>query len=61
MVGKWTLDVHHLDHDKENNEPENLMTLCKNCHASYHGLEHEYGDSEVAWSVLKKFIKALLN
>jgi hypothetical protein len=26
------LDVHHIDGDRFNNEPENLITLCKECH-----------------------------
>ena len=26
------LDVHHIDYDKQNNNPENLTTLCKSCH-----------------------------
>jgi hypothetical protein len=25
--------VHHIDYDKHNNTSENLITLCKNCHA----------------------------
>lgn len=27
------LDVDHIDGDKTNNDPSNLVTLCKNCHA----------------------------
>ncbi len=26
------LDVHHVDGDKSNNDPTNLVTLCKKCH-----------------------------
>lgn len=26
------LEVHHIDYDKKNNNPENLITLCLNCH-----------------------------
>jgi 5-methylcytosine-specific restriction endonuclease McrA len=26
------LDVHHKDHNHNNNEPTNLQTLCANCH-----------------------------
>lgn len=26
------LDVDHIDGDKKNNSPENLQTLCANCH-----------------------------
>ena len=25
-------DVHHIDYDKKNNVPENLITLCQSCH-----------------------------
>lgn len=27
------LDIHHIDYDKINNIPENLVTLCRSCHA----------------------------
>ena len=30
------LEVHHKDRDRTNNDPENLVVLCKNCH----GWEH---------------------
>ena len=26
------LDVHHIDYDKDNCEPSNLITLCRKCH-----------------------------
>lgn len=26
------LDVHHIDYDKNNSNPNNLITLCKSCH-----------------------------
>lgn len=29
----WKLDVHHIDYDKTNNNPENLICLCRSCHA----------------------------
>src|SRR6266550_1414903 len=31
------LDVHHIDYDKEHNEPLNLITLCRWCHGKMHG------------------------
>lgn len=31
------LDIHHIDYNKKNNNPENLITLCKNCHAKTFG------------------------
>lgn len=30
--GKNQLDVHHIDYNKKNSKPENLITLCKSCH-----------------------------
>ena len=27
------LDVHHIDYNKENNSPENLISLCRSCHS----------------------------
>jgi hypothetical protein len=29
---KETLSVHHIDYDKENCDPKNLITLCRKCH-----------------------------
>ena len=26
------LDIHHIDYDKNNNNEDNLITLCRNCH-----------------------------
>ncbi len=31
------LDCHHIDYDKKNNSPENLITLCSSCHAKTNG------------------------
>lgn len=37
--GQFTnrLTVHHIDTDKGNNSPSNLITLCQQCHLSLHG------------------------
>lgn len=29
---EYNLDVHHIDYDKTNNRPENLISLCRSCH-----------------------------
>lgn len=29
---KYKLNIHHIDYDKKNNKPENLISLCGNCH-----------------------------
>jgi len=28
-----TLSIHHIDYDKRNNDPENLVSLCNSCHS----------------------------
>ena len=56
----WAMEVHHRDGDKTNNHPDNLMSLCSNCHRDLGGLIHELdGNWEKAESVFKKLIKSL--
>lgn len=31
---EWFCEVHHIDHDKTNNTPQNLECLCVKCHAN---------------------------
>ena len=34
LCGEYpAFDVHHIDYDKKDCEPENLITLCRSCHA----------------------------
>jgi len=35
--GKEKLAVHHIDYNKENCNPENLVALCRSCHAKTNG------------------------
>jgi len=46
----YTLPVHHLDHDKANNDPANLVASCHRCNvwASYHRDEPFVLAAEVA-------------
>ena len=37
---KVVLTVAHLDHQPENNAPENLRALCQRCHLSYDAEHH---------------------
>ena len=30
------LEIHHIDHDPNHNEPHNLIALCRKCHMSHH-------------------------
>ncbi len=34
-----TLQVHHIDHDRSNNTPPNLITLCIPCHLKLHHIQ----------------------
>ena len=36
------LCVHHIDYDKKNNNPENLITLCNSCHAKTNGKNNRF-------------------
>jgi DNA-directed RNA polymerase subunit RPC12/RpoP len=55
-----SLDVHHRDGDRSNNDPENLMTLCATCHRELHQFYHQTGELRKAENMLRKFINALL-
>lgn len=30
------IEVHHVDGDQNNNQPDNLLPLCRDCHAKLH-------------------------
>lgn len=34
---KYRLQIHHVDHNRQNNKPKNLQTLCMSCHLEAHG------------------------
>jgi len=44
FVPEWMgqLDVDHIDGDKSNNNEDNLMTLCANCHRLKTHIEKDY-------------------
>lgn len=44
---KCCLVVHHIDHDRNHNDKENLIILCANCHSRVH-----YGNMELSQQVL---------
>jgi 5-methylcytosine-specific restriction endonuclease McrA len=33
----YDFDIHHIDYDKNNGDPRNLITLCRNCHLKTNG------------------------
>jgi len=49
-----THHVHHIDYDKNNLTPSNLVTVCKHCHGKMHGSK----ESRAEWS---KRLSDLLN
>lgn len=34
------VEVHHIDHNRENDSPINLIPLCPNCHRLYHNKDY---------------------
>ena len=46
--------VHHIDHDPCNNNPDNLIRLCRSCHDKYHAAEHRYRTSKVVLDEFKE-------
>ena len=32
LENKAKLSIHHIDYCKQNNNPNNLISLCRNCH-----------------------------
>lgn len=40
-VKRKILTVHHIDHNHFNDDPNNLVTLCRKCHQSKHTPELE--------------------
>jgi hypothetical protein len=40
--GKRKFPVHHIDYNKKNNDPSNLVTLCFNCHPKTNGRREQW-------------------
>lgn len=53
------LCVHHIDFDKLNLSPENLITLCKYCHGKFHGKYTREKCKEELLNLLKEREKSL--
>ena len=46
-------DVHHINGDHSDNRPENLVTLCANCHRLLHAIgADEFAKTNPAWAWL---------
>lgn len=46
IQGDITFDVHHIDRDKKNCKPDNLITLCRNCHNKTNHNRKKWGRNE---------------
>jgi len=40
--GQRSFVIHHIDYDKENCDPKNLITLCGTCHSKLHAEIKKY-------------------
>tara|TARA_Y100000389_G_scaffold204545_1_gene257861 strand:+ start:4755 stop:5093 length:339 start_codon:yes stop_codon:yes gene_type:complete len=62
-------EIHHLNHNKTDNHPANLLALCSNCHSAHHrfGVQvgpvypyHEYDtDDKIYYERFYKFKNSL--
>ena len=41
LENKEKLSVHHIDYDKTNNNPINLISLCRMCHIKEHNKKRD--------------------
>ncbi len=48
------LDIHHIDYDKKNNSPENLITLCASCHTKTNGKNNRLYYIEFYQNIMKQ-------
>jgi 5-methylcytosine-specific restriction endonuclease McrA len=37
-ASKQNIEVHHVDGDRNNNDPDNLVPLCRDCHTKLNDL-----------------------
>ena len=56
------LCVHHINEDRTDNDPKNLIVICRSCHSREHKLENNFGDPRQAAKdyfsrVQRKFIR----
>lgn len=51
MKNKLSLQLHHIDGDRKNNEVKNLVFLCPNCHSqtpNYAGKSHQWNKNKMS-------------
>jgi len=51
---KQKLDIHHIDEDRHNNCPDNILTLCRDCHAETRTIGDKVAWQRVYSSLMKK-------
>jgi len=52
--GHRKLDTHHIDDDRRNNHPDNLITLCKECHGETKTIGDKAAWQRVYTNLIKK-------
>jgi hypothetical protein len=55
-----SLQVHHIDRDRSNNEKTNLLTLCAACHLAYHGRRERTQEIQAAGDELARMAGSAL-
>lgn len=55
-----SVDVHHFDHNRENNHPSNLVPLCRNHHQYYHSKNRSIVEPTII-EYVKKFKESVAN
>lgn len=48
------LHIHHIDYDKKNNNPNNLVTLCNSCHSKTNGKKKRPYYTEFYQNIMKQ-------
>lgn len=49
--------IHHIDYNKENNNPENLILLCQSCHNPTNVFNHDYWKKRFSVLIFNKLKK----
>lgn len=48
------MHTHHIDENKKNNKPENLVTVCRSCHRKLHSRVIEYDFKQIVFEIIDK-------
>lgn len=54
---KRKLEIHHIDIDSSNNNEENLIPVCKECHTFFHKIIKEFEKCSICFKTIYQLIK----